>query len=157
VVNLDFSNESYNLFFLEHISKIWNIVLNIYYEKKKISMLEAIKSLSPKQRLAALLAIALVSAATSLGTAYMKGSDCGEVSEKYRGCVENFNRLVEMSDDTQKKYLKARQDMLEISERLDRLEEAMGKKQRTLESCAPARPEKMLDSIRAISEKYEKK
>lgn len=98
-------------------------------------MFDAIKMLSPKQRLLGLVIIALISAATSLGTAYMSGSDCTEISAKYTKSVENYtksienyNRLVDITDETQRKYLKARQDILLMQDQLKAISEIMEKK-----------------------------
>jgi hypothetical protein len=101
-------------------------------------MFEALKSLSPKQRFLGFIAVALISAATSLGTAYMAGSDCGDISEKYTESIENYtksienyNKLVEITDETQQKYLKARQDMILIQEKLKEISEIVGKETKT--------------------------
>jgi hypothetical protein len=101
-------------------------------------MFDAIKMLSPKQRFLGLVIVALISAATSLGTAYMSGSDCTDVSEKYTKSVENYtksienyNKLVDITDETQRKYLKARQDMILIQEKLKEISEIVGKETKT--------------------------
>lgn len=98
-------------------------------------MFDAIKMLSPKQRFLGLVIIALISAATSLGTAYMNGSDCEDISEKYTKSVENYtksienyNRLVDITDETQRKYLKAKQDILLMQDQLKAISEIMEKK-----------------------------
>jgi hypothetical protein len=101
-------------------------------------MFDAIKMLSPKQRFLGLVIVAMISAATSLGTAYMSGSDCTDVSEKYTKSVENYtksienyNKLVDITDETQRKYLKARQDMILIQEKLKEISEIVGKETKT--------------------------
>jgi hypothetical protein len=91
-------------------------------------MFEAIKSLSVRQRFTALLFMVIVSATTSLGTAYMKGSDCGEISEKYNKSIENYNHLIEISEETQQKYLDARKDIILIQEKLSEISGMMDRK-----------------------------
>lgn len=98
-------------------------------------MFEALKSLSPKQRFLGFIIVVLISAVTSLGTAYMSGSDCTEVSDKYTKSVENYNKsienynkLVEITDDTQQKYMKAKEDIILIQEKLNELSDILGKK-----------------------------
>ena len=136
-------------------------------------MIDAIKSLSPKQRFAALVAIISVSAITSLGTAYMNGSDCGPISDKYNKSIENYAKLVVMTEETQNKYLKARKDIIEIQERLADLEEAMAPKPKrvylerdtlglessksylSIERPIPEKAKAMMDSIKKITKRYE--
>jgi hypothetical protein len=74
-------------------------------------MFEALKSLSHKQRFLGFVIVVLISAVTSLGTAYMSGSDCTEVSDKYTKSIENYNKLIEITDETQQKYLDAKKDI----------------------------------------------
>jgi len=94
-------------------------------------MFEAIKSLSVRQRFAALLFMVIVSATTSLGTAYMKGSDCGEISEKYNKSIENYNHLIEISEETQQKYLDARKDIIVIQNKLEEIYIILGQRNQT--------------------------
>ena len=68
-------------------------------------MFDALKSLSPKQRFVGFVIVVLISAVTSLGTAYMNGSDCTEISEKYTKSIENYNKLIEITDKIQQKYI----------------------------------------------------
>ena len=98
-------------------------------------MFEALKSLSPKQRFLGFIIVVLISAVTSLGTAYMSGSDCTEVSDKYTKSVENYNKsienynkLVEITDDTQQKYMKAKEDIIIIQDKLNDILGMMGSK-----------------------------
>lgn len=88
-------------------------------------MFEALKSLSPKQRFLGFIIVVLISAVTSLGTAYMSGSDCTEVSDKYTKSVENYNKLIEITDETQQKYLDAKKDIILIQEKLNEISEIM--------------------------------
>ena len=88
-------------------------------------MFEALRSLSPKQRFLGFVVVVLISAVTSLGTAYMSGSDCTEVSDKYTKSVENYNKLIDITDETQKKYLEAKKDIILIQERLNQISELM--------------------------------
>lgn len=88
-------------------------------------MFEALKSLSHKQRFLGFVIVVLISAVTSLGTAYMSGSDCTEVSDKYTKSVENYNKLIEITDETQKKYLDAKKDIIIIQEKLNEISEIM--------------------------------
>ena len=88
-------------------------------------MFEALKSLSHKQRFLGFVIVVLISAVTSLGTAYMSGSDCTEVSDKYTKSVENYNKLIEITDETQKKYLDAKKDIIIIQEKLNEKSEIM--------------------------------
>lgn len=88
-------------------------------------MFEALKSLSPKQRFTGFIIVVLISAVTSLGTAYMSGSDCTEVSDKYTKSIENYNKLIEITDETQQKYLDAKKDIVEIQDKLLKLSEMM--------------------------------
>ena len=88
-------------------------------------MFEALKSLSPKQRFLGFIIVVMISAVTSLGTAYMSGSDCTEVSDKYTKSVENYNKLIEITDETQKKYLDAKKDIIIIQEKLNEISEIM--------------------------------
>jgi hypothetical protein len=104
-------------------------------------MFEALKSLSPKQRFLGFIIVVLISAVTSLGTAYMSGSDCTEVSDKYTKSVENYNKsienynkLVEITDDTQQKYMKAKEDIILIQEKLNDILGMMGSKSSTSKS-----------------------
>jgi hypothetical protein len=94
-------------------------------------MFEAIKSLSVRQRFAALLFMVIVSATTSLGTAYMKGSDCTEVSDKYTKSVENYNKLIEITDETQQKYLEAKKDIIVIQDKLEEIYIILGQRNQT--------------------------
>ena len=94
-------------------------------------MFEAIKSLSVRQRFTALLFMVIVSATTSLGTAYMKGSDCGEISEKYNKSIENYNHLIEISEETQQKYLDARKDIIVIQDKLEEIYIILGQRNQT--------------------------
>lgn len=91
-------------------------------------MFEAIRSLSPKQRFLGFIIVVLISAVTSLGTAYMSGSDCTEVSDKYTKSIENYNKLIEITDETQNKYMKAKEDIIIIQERLNELADILGQK-----------------------------
>ena len=90
-------------------------------------MFEALKSLSPKQRFTGFIIVVLISAVTSLGTAYMSGSDCTEVSDKYTKSIENYNKLIEITDETQQKYLDAKKDIVEIQDKLLKLSEMIDK------------------------------
>jgi len=112
-------------------------------------MFDALKSLSPKQRFLGFVIVVLISAATSLGTAYMSGSDCTGISEKYTKSIENYtksienyNRLVEITDETQQKYLKAKEDILLIQDKLKEMSEVLGtKKQTTKKSSSSSKQE----------------
>jgi len=104
-------------------------------------MFDALRSLSPKQRFLGFIIVVLISAVTSLGTAYMSGSDCTEVSDKYTKSVENYNKsienynkLVEITDDTQQKYMKAKEDIIIIQEKLNDILGMMGSKSSTSKS-----------------------
>ena len=106
-------------------------------------MFEALKSLSPKQRFLGFIIVVMISAVTSLGTAYMSGSDCTEVSDKYTKSVENYNKsienynkLVEITDDTQQKYMKAKEDIILIQEKLNDILGMMGSKSSTSKSSS---------------------
>lgn len=88
-------------------------------------MFEALKSLSPKQRFLGFIIVVFISATTSLGTAYMSGSDCTEISDKYTKSIENYNKLIEITDETQQKYLDAKKDIILIQERLNQISEIM--------------------------------
>lgn len=79
---------------------------------------ELIKVLTPRQKFIAFVIVAIISATTSLGTAYFKGSDCTEISEKYVGSIKNYNELIEITEQTQKKYIEAKKDILQIQEQL---------------------------------------
>jgi hypothetical protein len=94
-------------------------------------MFEAIRSLSPKQRFLGFVIVVLISAVTSLGTAYMSGSDCTEISDKYTKSIENYNKLIEITDKTQQKYQKAREDIIIIQDKLEDIYEILGKTQTT--------------------------
>jgi hypothetical protein len=94
-------------------------------------MFDAIKSLSPKQRFLGFVIVVLISAVTSLGTAYMSGSDCTEISDKYTKSVENYNKLIEITDKTQQKYLKAREDIIVIQDKLEDIYIILGKRNQT--------------------------
>lgn len=98
-------------------------------------MFEALKSLSPKQRFLGFIIVVFISAATSLGTAYMNGSDCTDISDKYTKSVENYNKSIEnynklivITDETQKKYMGAKEDIIIIQERLNELYEILGQR-----------------------------
>lgn len=91
-------------------------------------MFDALKSLSPKQRFLGFIIVVFISATTSLGTAYMSGSDCTEVSDKYTKSIENYNKLIEITDETQQKYLDAKRDIILIQERLNQISEMMSRK-----------------------------
>jgi hypothetical protein len=58
----------------------------------------------------------------------MKGSDCGEISEKYNKSIENYNHLIEISEETQQKYLDARKDIILIQEKLSEISGMMDRK-----------------------------
>lgn len=94
-------------------------------------MFDVIKSLSPKQRFLGFVIVVLISAVTSLGTAYMSGSDCTEISDKYTKSVENYNKLIEITDETQQKYLEAKKDIIIIQERLNQISEIMSAQSNT--------------------------
>jgi len=94
-------------------------------------MFEALRSLSPKQRFLGFVIVVLISAVTSLGTAYMSGSDCTGISEKYTKSIENYNKLIEITDKTQQKYQKAREDIIIIQDKLEDIYEILGKTQTT--------------------------
>jgi hypothetical protein len=94
-------------------------------------MFDAIKSLSPKQRFLGFIIVVLVSAITSLGTSYMSGSDCTEVSEKYTKSVENYNKLIEITDETQQKYLEAKKDIIVIQDKLEEIYIILGQRNQT--------------------------
>ena len=94
-------------------------------------MFEALKSLSPKQRFLGFIIVVLVSAITSLGTSYMSGSDCTEVSEKYTKSVENYNKLIEITDKTQQKYLEAKKDIIVIQDKLEEIYIILGQRNQT--------------------------
>lgn len=95
-------------------------------------MFDALKSLSPKQRFLGFLIVVFISATTSLGTAYMSGSDCTEISDKYTKSIENYNKLIEITDETQQKYLDAKKDIIIIQERLNQISEIMSSQSNTL-------------------------
>lgn len=95
-------------------------------------MFDALKSLSPKQRFLGFLIVVFISATTSLGTAYMSGSDCTEISDKYTKSIENYNKLIEITDETQQKYLDAKKDIIIIQERLNQISEIMSVQSNTL-------------------------
>ena len=94
-------------------------------------MFDAIKSLSPKQRFLGFIIVVLVSAITSLGTSYMSGSDCTEVSDKYTKSVENYNKLIEITDETQQKYLEAKKDIIVIQDKLEEIYIILGQRNQT--------------------------
>ena len=94
-------------------------------------MFDALKSLSPKQRFIGFIIVVFISATTSLGTAYMSGSDCTEVSDKYTKSIENYNKLIEITDETQQKYLDAKRDIILIQERLNQISEIMSSQSNT--------------------------
>ena len=85
-------------------------------------MFEALKSLSPKQRFLGFIIVVLISAITSLGTSYMSGSDCTDISDKYTKSVENYNKLIEITDETQQKYLDAKKDIIVIQDKLEEIQ-----------------------------------
>jgi hypothetical protein len=94
-------------------------------------MFDAIKSLSPKQRFLGFVIVVLISAITSLGTAYMSGSDCTEISDKYTKSVENYNKLIEITDETQQKYLDAKKDIIVIQDKLEEIYIILGQRNQT--------------------------
>ena len=94
-------------------------------------MFEAIKSLSPKQRFLGFIIVVLISAITSLGTSYMSGSDCTEISDKYTKSVENYNKLIEITDKTQQKYLEAKKDIIVIQDKLEEIYIILGQRNQT--------------------------
>jgi hypothetical protein len=94
-------------------------------------MFEALKSLSPKQRFLGFVIVVLISAVTSLGTAYMSGSDCTEISDKYTKSIENYNKLIEITDETQQKYLKAKEDIIIIQDKLEEIYIILGQRNQT--------------------------
>jgi len=94
-------------------------------------MFDAIKSLSPKQRFLGFIIVVLVSAITSLGTSYMSGSDCTEISDKYTKSVENYNKLIEITDKTQQKYLEAKKDIIVIQDKLEEIYIILGQRNQT--------------------------
>jgi len=94
-------------------------------------MFEALKSLSPKQRFLGFIIVVLISAITSLGTAYMSGSDCTEISDKYTKSVENYNKLIEITDETQQKYLDAKKDIIVIQDKLEEIYIILGQRNQT--------------------------
>jgi len=94
-------------------------------------MFEALKSLSPKQRFLGFVIVVMISAVTSLGTAYMSGSDCTEVSDKYTKSVENYNKLIEITDKTQQKYLEAKKDIIVIQDKLEEIYIILGQRNQT--------------------------
>lgn len=94
-------------------------------------MFDAIKSLSPKQRFVGFVIVVLISAVTSLGTAYMNGSDCTEISEKYTKSIENYNKLIEITDKIQQKYLDAKGDIIIIQDRLNKISKIMSEQSNT--------------------------
>lgn len=94
-------------------------------------MFEALKSLSPKQRFLGFIIVVLISAITSLGTAYMSGSDCTEISDKYTKSVENYNKLIEITDKTQQKYLEAKKDIIVIQDKLEEIYIILGQRNQT--------------------------
>lgn len=79
-----------------------------------MNTVEILKTLSYKQRFMGLIVIILITSITSLGTAYLKGSDCTEISEKYTKSIQNYNHLIEIMDQTQKNYIQAKKDIIEI-------------------------------------------
>jgi hypothetical protein len=94
-------------------------------------MFEALKSLSPKQRFLGFIIVVLISAITSLGTAYMSGSDCTEISDKYTKSIENYNKLIEITDETQQKYLDAKKDIIVIQDKLEDIYIILGQRNQT--------------------------
>jgi len=85
---------------------------------RNMNLIELNKALSPRQKFLGFIVVALISGITSLGTAYMSGSDCTEISEKYVKSIENYNKLIDVTDQTQQKYMDAKNDILIIQERL---------------------------------------
>ena len=94
-------------------------------------MFEALKSLSPKQRFLGFIIVVFISATTSLGTAYMSGSDCTEISDKYTKSIENYNKLIEITDETQQKYLDAKKDIIVIQDKLEEIYIILGQRNQT--------------------------
>ena len=94
-------------------------------------MFEALKSLSPKQRFLGFIIVVLISAITSLGTSYMSGSDCTEISDKYTKSIENYNKLIEITDETQQKYLDAKKDIIVIQDKLEEIYIILGQRNQT--------------------------
>lgn len=94
-------------------------------------MFEALKSLSPKQRFLGFIIVVFISAATSLGTAYMSGSDCTEISDKYTKSIQNYNKLIEITDETQQKYLDAKKDIIVIQDKLEEIYIILGQRNQT--------------------------
>ena len=94
-------------------------------------MFEALRSLSPKQRFLGFIIVVLISAATSLGTAYMSGSDCTEISDKYTKSIQNYNKLIEITDETQQKYLDAKKDIIVIQDKLEEIYIILGQRNQT--------------------------
>ena len=94
-------------------------------------MFDALKSLSPKQRFLGFLIVVFISATTSLGTAYMSGSDCTEISDKYTKSIQNYNKLIEITDETQQKYLDAKKDIIVIQDKLEEIYIILGQRNQT--------------------------
>jgi hypothetical protein len=94
-------------------------------------MFDALRSLSPKQRFLGFIIVVLISAVTSLGTAYMSGSDCTEISDKYTKSIENYNKLIEITDKTQQKYLEAKKDIIVIQDKLEEIYIILGQRNQT--------------------------
>ena len=94
-------------------------------------MFEALRSLSPKQRFLGFIIVVLISAATSLGTAYMSGSVCTEISDKYTKSIQNYNKLIEITDETQQKYLDAKKDIIVIQDKLEEIYIILGQRNQT--------------------------
>ena len=86
-------------------------------------MFEALKTLSPKQRLVGFVIAVIITAITSISTVYMNTSDCEGISTQYTKLVKNQADLMEINNDLLYKYNSARKDIIAIQVYIQKLED----------------------------------
>lgn len=67
-------------------------------------MLDAIKSLNPKQRFFAFLFAIILTSITSISTAYLKTAPCEDISNQYTQLMKNQETLMAINNQWSKKY-----------------------------------------------------
>jgi hypothetical protein len=94
----------------------------------------------------------------------MSGSDCTDISDKYTKSVENYNKSIEnynklivITDETQKKYMGAKEDIILIQEKLNDLYEILGQRstKTTAESTNSSSKDEELNSVKTSPVYYD--
>lgn len=91
-------------------------------------MFEAIKSLNPKQRLAAFIIAVILTSLVTVLVSYLKTDDCIEMSNQYNALVKNQAELMSINNDLLEKNNDKQRDLMKLNEFLEAMTQTQTQK-----------------------------